>query len=98
MREYLRFYIDGQWVDPTEPRSIDVDNPTTERVSGQIAIGGPTDVDHAVVAARKAFTTWSQSTRDERLEVLSAIRAEYQKRASELAEAVSEEMGAPASL
>jgi len=98
MREYLKFYIDGQWVDPIEPRSLDVDNPTTEQVSGRIAIGGAADVDRAVEAARKAFTTWSQSTREERLEVLGAILAEYQKRASDLADAVSEEMGAPASL
>lgn len=98
MREYLKFYINGQWVDPVEKRSLDVDNPATEQVSGQIAIGGSADVDKAVEAARKAFLTWSQTTRDERLEVLGTIMAEYQKRASDLAEAVSEEMGAPASL
>jgi aldehyde dehydrogenase (NAD+) len=98
MREYLKFYIDGQWVDPIEPRALDVDNPTTEKVSGRIAIGGAADVDKAVEAARKAFTTWSQSTREERLEVLAAILAEYQKRTSDLAEAITEEMGAPAPL
>ncbi len=98
MREYLKFYIDGQWVDPIEPKTLDVDDPTTERVSGQIAIGSAADVDKAVAAARKAFRTWSRSTREERLEVLAAILAEYQKRASDLADAVSEEMGAPASL
>src|SRR6476469_594866 len=98
MREYLKFYIDGKWVDPVEARSLDVDNPTTERVSGQIAIGGAADVYKAVEAARKAFTTWSSSTREERLEVLGAILAEFRKRAADLADAVSEEMGAPASL
>ncbi|CAN5722523.1 aldehyde dehydrogenase family protein [soil metagenome] len=98
MREYLKFYINGTWVDPVEPRSLDVDNPTTEQISGRIAIGGTADVDHAVEAARKAFTAWSQATRDERLDVLNAILVEYQKRTADLAEAVSEEMGAPASL
>ncbi|MET0700259.1 MAG: aldehyde dehydrogenase family protein, partial [Mycobacterium sp.] len=98
MREYLRFYINGQWVDPVEPRSLDVDNPTTEKVSGRIALGATADVDHAVEAARKAFTTWSQSTREERLDVLGAILVEYQKRAADLADAVGEEMGAPAAL
>ena len=39
MREYLKFYIDGEWVDPIEPKTLDVDNPTTEQVSGKIAIG-----------------------------------------------------------
>jgi aldehyde dehydrogenase (NAD+) len=98
MREYLKFYIDGQWVDPIEPKSLDVDNPTTEQVSGKIALGTAADVDKAVKAARKAFATWSQTIREERLDVLQAILAEYQKRASDLADAVTEEMGAPASL
>ncbi len=98
MREYLKFYINGQWVYPIEPKSLDVDNPTTEQVSGRIALGGAADVDAAVEAARKAFATWSLTTRDERLALLGAILAEYQKRSSDLAAAVSEEMGAPPSL
>ena len=98
MREYLKFYIDGQWVDPVRPNSLEVDNPTTEQVSGVIALGSAADVDVAVQAARKAFATWSQTSREDRLDVLQAILAEYQKRAADLADAVSEEMGAPASL
>ncbi|MBO0680317.1 aldehyde dehydrogenase family protein [Mycolicibacterium sp. S2-37] len=98
MREYLKFYIDGQWVDPVRPNTLDVDNPTTEQVSGRISIGSAVDVDVAVQAARRAFATWSQSSREERLDVLQAILAEYQKRVDDLAAAVSEEMGAPASL
>ncbi|KMO74131.1 aldehyde dehydrogenase family protein [Mycolicibacterium chubuense] len=98
MREYLQFYIDGQWVDPIRPHSLDVDNPTTEEVSGRIALGSSADVDVAVQAARRAFATWSQTTREQRLEVLSAIMTEYQKRAGDLADAVHEEMGAPTSL
>jgi aldehyde dehydrogenase (NAD+) len=98
MREYLKFYIDGKWVDPVEPKSLDVDNPTTEQVSGKIAVGTAADVDKAVKAARNAFATWSQTSREERLDVLQAILAEYQKRAADLADAVTEEMGAPASL
>jgi len=98
MREYLKFFIDGQWVDPTEPKTLDVDNPTTEQVSGKIAIGSAADVDKAVKAARKAFATWAVSTREERLELLGAIAAEYQKRSGDLADAVHEEMGAPPSL
>jgi aldehyde dehydrogenase (NAD+) len=98
MREYLKFYIDGQWVEPVRPNTLDVDNPTTEQVSGRIAIGTAVDVDVAVQAARRAFGTWSQSTRDERLDLMQAIMGEYQKRADDLADAVNEEMGAPASL
>src|SRR6201999_4546779 len=88
MREYVKFYIDGQWVAPAEPKTLDVDNPTTEQVSGKIAIGTAADVDKAVKAARKAFATWSQTTREERLDLLGAVAAEYQKRSGDLADAV----------
>lgn len=98
MREYLKFYIDGEWVDPLRPNSLEVDNPTTEQVSGTIALGSSADVDLAVSAARRAFASWSQSTREERLDLLQAILGEYQKRVGDLADAVHEEMGAPASL
>jgi aldehyde dehydrogenase (NAD+) len=98
MREYLKFYIDGQWVDPLRPNAFDVEDPVTEKVSGKISLGSAADVDVAVKAARRAFAAWSQSTREQRLDLLQAILAEYQKRADDLAEAVTEEIGAPASL
>ena len=98
MREYLKFYIDGQWVEPSEKKTLDVINPATEQVCGKIALGTAADVDKAVKAAKKAFPAWSQTSREERIEVLQRILAEYQKRFGDLANAVTEEMGAPASL
>src|SRR6201990_2929704 len=98
MREYLKFYIDGQWVDPLRPNAFDVENPATEQVSGKISLGSADDVDVAVKAARRAFAGWSQTPREQRLDLLQAILAEYQKRADDLAEAVTEEIGAPAGL
>ena len=98
MREYLKFYIDGKWVDPVTPKTLDVENPATEAVAGVISMGSAADVDVAVKAARKAFDSWSQTSREERLEVLGRILAEYQKRFGDLATAVTEEMGAPSSL
>ena len=98
MREYLKFYIEGQWVDPVELNVTSVENPATEQVSGKIALGAAGDVDKAVTAARRAVATWSQSSREERLDLLQAILSEYQKRAGDLADAVTAEMGAPAAL
>ena len=98
MREYLKFYIGGQWVDPVEPKTLDVINPATEQVCGKIALGSAADVDRAVKAARKAFTTWSQTSREERLGVLQRILEQYQKRIGDLGAAITEEMGAPKSL
>jgi aldehyde dehydrogenase (NAD+) len=98
MRKYLKFYIDGQWVDPVELQTVNVVNPATEQVSGQIALGSKADVDRAVKAARKAFNSWSQTSREQRLALLNRILEEYQKRVGDLAAAVTEEMGAPQGL
>lgn len=98
MREYLKFLIDGQWVDPVELRSHAVINPATEQACGHIALGAAADVDKAVRAARKAFVGFSRTSREERIDLLQRIAAEYQKRFGDLAAAITEEMGAPASL
>lgn len=95
MLEKLQFYIDGKWVDPVEPRTLDVINPATEEVYGRISIGSAADVDKAVAAAKRAFETYSQTTREERLELLKAILEEFTKRYDEVAEAIMDEMGAP---
>ncbi|HYP63496.1 MAG TPA: aldehyde dehydrogenase family protein [Acidocella sp.] len=98
MREYLKFYIDGQWVAPAALKTADVINPATEEVSGKIALGSVADVEKAVAAARRAFGSWSQTTRETRLELLQNIQSEYTRRQGELGEAIMEEMGAPSAL
>jgi aldehyde dehydrogenase (NAD+) len=98
MREYLRFYIGGEWADPAELRTMNVVNPATEQVCGQVAVGSAADVDRAVSAARKAFPGWSATSARDRLGVLQNLLEVYQKRAADLAAALTEEMGAPASL
>jgi aldehyde dehydrogenase (NAD+) len=98
MRDYLKFYIDGAWVDPVTPKTLDVINPATEGVAGRISLGTAADVDRAVKAARKAFATFSQTTREERIALLERCIAEYQKRYADMAAAITEEMGAPAVL
>jgi aldehyde dehydrogenase (NAD+) len=96
MRDYTKFYIDGAWVDPVAPKLLDVINPATEEVAGKISMGGVADVDKAVMAARKAFASFSQTSREERIDILERIIAEYQKRFEDMAKAITEEMGAPA--
>jgi aldehyde dehydrogenase (NAD+) len=95
MREMLQFYIDGQWVDPVTPRTIDVINPATEKPCGSISLGSAADVDLAVAAAKRAEASYATTTRKERLELLEAVLAEFMRRYDEIAEAVMEEMGAP---
>ncbi|MBV7256020.1 aldehyde dehydrogenase family protein [Pacificimonas sp. WHA3] len=97
MRDYMKFYIDGAWVDPAPGAgSADVINPATEEPAGRIAMGTAADVDAAVAAAKAAFTTFSRTSREDRIALLGAIMGEYQKRQDEMAAAITEEMGAPA--
>ncbi len=98
MQERLQFYLDGRWVDPVEARPCDVIDPATEQPIARISLGGAGDVDRAVAAARRAFEGFSQTSREERLALLRAIVAAYEKRHDELAETISREMGAPLSL
>jgi len=97
MRERLQHYIDGKWVDSEGGVRREVINPATEEAVSAITIGTKADVDKAVAAARRAFKTWSKTTREERLAVLNRIVEEYKKRAGDLAVSMAEEMGAPVS-
>jgi aldehyde dehydrogenase (NAD+) len=98
MREGLRLYIDGEWVEPLGSRVIDVVNPATEETFGRVALGNADDVDRAVTAAKAAFGSYSQSTKTERLALLDEVTARYRDRIDEIAETISLEMGAPISL
>jgi aldehyde dehydrogenase (NAD+) len=95
MLEKLQFYINGQWVDPVEARTMDVVNPATEEVYGRISIGSAADVDAAVAAAKRAFETFSETSVEERINLLQKIYDVFVRRADEVAEAIMDEMGAP---
>jgi len=95
MRDCTRFYVDGQWVLPSAPRTLDVVNPATEAVAGVISLGSAADVDHAVAAAQRAFGDYSRTTRDQRVALLARIIEIYKRRMDDMAQAISEEMGAP---
>jgi aldehyde dehydrogenase (NAD+) len=96
--EYRKFYIDGQWVDPAQPKEFKVINPATEDVAGVISMGNATDVDRAVAAARRAFDSFSQTSADDRRSLLENILAVYKKRYVDVANAIRDEMGAPTKL
>ena len=99
MKTYEQFYINGEWVNPVEGlNTLDVINPANEEVIGKIAMGSAADVDKAVIAAKDAFDTFSQTSVEERLALLGKIVEVYQSRYDEIAETISSEMGAPLTL
>ncbi len=95
MTQALQFYIDGSWVSPVGSATLEVVNPATEEAYARIAMGEKADVDKAVAAAKRAFGSFSRSTRKERVELLESVIATYKKHYDEMAAAISDEMGAP---
>ena len=95
MPDHLKFYINGEWVNPVAPNRIAVINPSTEEVFTEISGGAKADVDKAVAAAKAAFASFSRASHKERVELLEACLAEYNKRYDDIAEACAKEMGAP---
>ena len=93
-----KFYINGSWVDPIKKETIDIINPADESIVGQLSVGSAEDVDKAVKAARAAFSSFSESSVKERLDLLTTIRNIYKKRFDDIAEAIMTEMGAPINL
>lgn len=98
MNAYLKQYINGQWVDSIGGQAYTVVNPATEQACTEITLGTSADVDAAVSAARRAFESFSITTKEERIALLERVVAEYQKRAPEIAAAISTEMGCPISV
>ena len=95
MENKKNFYIDGKWVKPKSKEEIKVINPATEEECAVISLGKKEDVDIAVKAAKKAYSTWSFSSKDERIKLLEKLYENYKKRWADIAEAITIEMGAP---
>ena len=95
MLDKKSFYINGQWVLPTEPRNYKVIDPSNEEPCAEISLAGKKDIDKAVSAAKKAFSTWAFSKKEERLELLEKLYVIYKKRWAEMAKLITLEMGAP---
>ncbi|HEX7914092.1 MAG TPA: aldehyde dehydrogenase family protein [Paraburkholderia sp.] len=97
MEHAKQFYIDGQWVDPVgqNAATLDVIDPSTAGAFAQISLGSAADVDRAVAAAKRAFPAYSETTIEQRIDLLQAILDVYRKRYDDMAHAISREMGAP---
>jgi aldehyde dehydrogenase (NAD+) len=98
MKQYPKQYIGGAWVASDGGTKHTELNPATEDPASEVVLGTAADVDKAVKAARKAFESFSQTSREERLALLGRMAEEYKKRIPDIARAISDEMGAPISI
>jgi len=95
IEEKKNFYIDGQWVQPSTPNDFEVIDPSTEEVCAIISLGSESDTNLAVEAAKKSFSSWWNTSKEKKLELLNNLLNIYQNRSSDMAQAISLEMGAP---
>ena len=95
MIEKKNFYINGKWVAPVKTNDFDVIDPSTEEVFAVISLGSEEDTDKAVSAAKVAFETWKETSKEERVKLLEKFCEIYNRRWDEMVEAQSMEMGAP---
>ena len=95
MENKKNFYIDGKWVTPKSKEEIKVINPATEENCAVISLGNKEDVDLAVSSAKNAYSSWSFSTKEERIKLLEKLEENYKKRWADIADAITTEMGAP---
>lgn len=93
-----KFYIDGAWVDPVSDTTMPIMNPATASQIGTVSLGNAADVDRAVAAAKRAFETFSMTSRGERLSLLQKLHVATKARLTDLAAAMTSEMGAPATM
>ena len=95
MKDKLKFYINGQWVESESNEKIEVINPANESLVGHVTAGTKEDINCAVEAALNAFSTYQFSSKEDRIELLNNVIAEYENRYQDFVDTITEEMGAP---
>ena len=75
-----KFYIDGEWVEPLQSNEYEVLNPATEEAIATISLGSADDIDLAVKSARRAFESYSVSSKNDRKDLLQRILTIYKNR------------------
>src|SRR5687768_14929575 len=87
-----RLFIGGEWVEPSGDGRIEVIDSTTEQVMGSVPESAAADVDRAVEAARAAFESWSQSSVEERSQLMRTVAQSLGARMEEIAALISREV------
>jgi betaine-aldehyde dehydrogenase len=88
-------YINGAWVPALGGERFAVDNPATEEVIAQVALGEPADIARAVEAAKAAFDGWRWTPANTRAELLHEVAHQVRAHFDELVRLLTEEEGKP---
>jgi aldehyde dehydrogenase (NAD+) len=97
MQHIDRIYIDGAFVEPHGEEMFDLFNPATEQVIGRVRLADEHDANRAVAAAKRAFASFSRTSKNERLDLLQSMANALEAREDDLYEAIIDEYGSPIS-
>ncbi|WCK77982.1 aldehyde dehydrogenase family protein [Agrobacterium fabrum] len=95
MRSIEHIYVDGKFVLPDGKERLELFNPATEEKIGDVRLGNANDVNAAVTAAKRAFPAMASSSKAERIDMLRSLRDAISAQPDALAQAMTEEYGAP---
>jgi succinate-semialdehyde dehydrogenase/glutarate-semialdehyde dehydrogenase len=90
-----KMYIDGQWCEAKDGRTLGVENPATEEIVGQMAFGSRADTKRALEAAAKAMPAWMKQSPNDRAKILKKAADLMRERADALARVLTTEQGKP---
>src|SRR5208282_2284224 len=95
VRAFDRAYINGQFVTPHGTQLVDLVNPTNNTVIGKVTMADEIDTRQAIAAAKEAFSTFSQSSKEYRMDCLQRLHDAVARRMDQLVDATVLEYGAP---
>ena len=90
-----QLFIDGQWQDSADGRTLAVINPATGQEIGRVAHAGRAELDKALVATAKGFAVWRDLAPVERARIMRRAAALMRERAEGIAQLLTMEQGKP---
>lgn len=89
----LTHFINGAFAAESGTDWLPVHSPLDGSLLGQVALGGPADLEAAVETARRAFVSWSRTPIKERVQVFYRYKQLLERDMNELASLIREENG-----
>ena len=91
-----QLFINGQWQDAADGRTLAVFNPATGKEIGRVAHADIADLDRALEATQKGFETWRDTPAIERSKIMRKAAGLMRERAGDIGKLLTQEQGKPA--
>ena len=90
-------FINGEWVDSQNNKTIDVNNPASQEIIGSVPNCGQSETKIAIRAAENSFENWKNTTAKERSNILKKWFRLIENNLEDLAKIMTIEQGKPIS-